>query len=63
LLKRENDMKIKLRPFCKEITKSMIPQEREKDRAVALYQHQQERNITTAVLFLLLLLFFAVAPN
>jgi hypothetical protein len=34
----------------------MFPQERkregERDRAVALYQHQQERNITTAaVLF------------
>jgi hypothetical protein len=50
--REENDIKTKLRPFGKEITKSMFPQERrrerERDRAVALYQHQQERNITTA---------------
>ena len=58
LWKREKDIKTKLRPFGKEITKSMFPQESnaregKRDGAVALYQHQQERNITTAAAVIL----------
>jgi hypothetical protein len=55
---RENDIKTKLRPFGKEISTSMFPQERMRDRAVALHQHQQERNITTAAVLSLHFFFF-----